>query len=113
MGPGRGSQNDRLWLERATWQTGTRALIEKLLLAEYETALAEFDRVKEQPDAEPGIHVCVKRYIEATARVRKFLAYGEVPRDIVERLNEIRSNETALIRVTAHRAQKDRRSVAN
>lgn len=66
---------------------GTRAFIEGILVAQYNAALAEFDRAKENPGAEPDITTCGKRYMEATARLRKFLAYGEVPHDVVERLN--------------------------
>jgi hypothetical protein len=63
------------------------ALIEAILLAEYETVQAEFDRAKQNPDMYLDINARFTRYIEATARLRKFLAYGEIPGDVVERLN--------------------------
>jgi hypothetical protein len=64
-----------------------KALIERILLAEYEAAQAEFDRARNHPDIDVDIRQCGKRYIEATARLRRFLADGEVPHDVLEKLN--------------------------
>src|ERR1700722_13831978 len=54
-----------------------RALIGEILLAEYETAQTEFDRERENPGTETTIQTCGKSYMEATARLRKFLTDGE------------------------------------
>jgi hypothetical protein len=59
--------------------------IEEFLRAEYEKAQAEFDRAKEDSPFAPDLDIC-RRYIQATERLRKFLAYGEVPCDALERL---------------------------
>ena len=66
-----------------TSQTRT---IEELLRAEYETAQAEFDLAKENSGTPPDVEVC-RRYIQATEKLRKFLAHGEVPRDTMEKLH--------------------------
>lgn len=64
-----------------------RMLIEGILRTEYETAQAEFDRAREDPDMKAEIQAYGKRYIEATVRLRRFLAEGEVPPDIMEKLD--------------------------
>jgi hypothetical protein len=64
----------------------TRDAIERVLLAEYDKAQTEFDRAKEDSSDVPNIQACGQRYIEATVRLRKFLTGGEVPRDVLDKL---------------------------
>jgi hypothetical protein len=63
-----------------------KTAIEAILLAEYETAQAAFDRARDNPECSPDINTSGKQYIEATVRLRKFLTDGEVPGDIEEKL---------------------------
>jgi hypothetical protein len=70
----------------------SRHAIQVILLAEYEAALGEFDRAKQNPYGKPDIQTRCECYILATARFRRFLAHGEVPLDVAEKLNEQRPN---------------------
>jgi hypothetical protein len=63
-----------------------RGSIEKILRAEYQAAEAELDRTRTNPGMKSDIEVYGKRYMEATVRLRRFLAQGEVPRDVIEKL---------------------------
>ena len=60
---------------------------EEVLTAELEAAQDEFDRAKENPERGADINA-LTRYILAMERLRKFLAYGEVPPGVMERLNK-------------------------
>ena len=74
--------------ERATLETAVRRiLVERILRSEYEFAQAEFDHAKRNPGMDADVQAGTSRYFEATVRLRKFLAEGEVPRDVTERLN--------------------------
>jgi hypothetical protein len=86
---GLGRQRDASWPLKLNSQTRT---IEEFLRAEYETAQAEFDRVKENSGVEPDMNIC-RRYIQATERLRQFLAHGQVPADVLERLNAEEPNQ--------------------
>jgi PAS domain S-box-containing protein len=68
-----------------------RVMIERDLLAEYEAAEVQFNKAKEDPDGEPDVHASCKRFINATARLSKFLVCGEIPDDLIEKLNAKRA----------------------
>jgi hypothetical protein len=61
-------------------------LIEDILVAEFGIAQDEFDRVKRNPEFGIGTTACINQYLEAAARLRKFLAYGEIPGDVMKKV---------------------------
>ena len=65
---------------------------EEILRAEYDAAQSEFDLAKENPHIDPDMNSC-KGYVKAIERLRKFLAYGEVPVDVLEKLNAEESKQ--------------------
>ena len=73
--------------QKETAETRVRKiLIERILRTEYDHAQAEFDRARENPPDALDIQAFGQRYIEATVRLRKFLAEGDVPRDVMEKV---------------------------
>jgi CheY-like chemotaxis protein len=88
-GPGRQSAAPRP--ERETCETYTMgASIEEILRAEYDAVRAEFYRAKDDPDRRFDINA-VRQYIGAMERLRNFLSYGEIPPDVMEKLDQKRS----------------------
>ena len=80
--------NDHLQPDRDANKRWRRELfVEGMLPAEYTRARADVDRAMHNPDKVSDIDICCKRYVPASARIRKFLAYGEVPPDIAEKVN--------------------------
>ena len=74
--------------ERETGEARMRKILtEKTLREEYEAAQAEFDLARANPGDESHVQACGKRYIDATVRLRKFLANGEIPSDVAEKLD--------------------------
>jgi hypothetical protein len=76
--------------EKSSPETQVRKILaERILRAEYESAQAAFDQARENPAMESAIQACGQRYMEATVRLRRFLAEGEIPRDVTERLKSV------------------------
>lgn len=73
------------------------ASAEEILRAEFYAAQAEFDLAKENPDIVPDIAV-VRRYIQTMEKLKKFLAYGEVPNDVTRKLDEAYDKQLSSLR---------------
>lgn len=56
--------------------------VEKVLMAQYNSAKAEFDQVKGDPGLTHEIVTNCQRYIEAMRRLREFLTDGKTPPDL-------------------------------
>src|SRR5271166_5843641 len=52
---------------------------EKILLGEYDFALAEFDRVKHEPCSTQELRFVYRRYMDAISRLTALLGKGEIP----------------------------------
>jgi hypothetical protein len=59
----------------------------EILTKEYEDALAEFDRAKENVDMQEQAREACQRYIIAMRRLNRFLVAEEIPPDVEEKLN--------------------------
>ena len=61
--------------------------IEEILRSEFEAAQLELDHVIQMTI--PGrVNEALERSIQATRRLRQFLALGDVPADVLQRLDE-------------------------
>jgi hypothetical protein len=63
--------------------------IEKILVSEYNDACTEFDRAKERNAPAWEVKATCERYIHAMERLRRFLADGEIPSDVEDRLEKV------------------------
>ena len=65
--------------------------IEKILLDEFEAAQAEFDEVV-RSHIRGRVTAAVERYTRAVTRMRTFLAQGEIPPDIAQKIEDPRDD---------------------
>lgn len=66
--------------------------IERILVKEYDSAHTQLAETTKMHLSDP-VKDAIERCIQASQRLRKFLANGEIPPDVVEKLNQ-RPNES-------------------
>ena len=86
MGFFRNAKSTRLTPEEQELKLRRMGAVKEVLMKEYDEALAEFDRAKENPQMQDQARAACQRYIEAMRRLNKFLVTEEVPPDVDEKV---------------------------
>jgi hypothetical protein len=81
-------RNSRLGLTPEEQQQKLQRMraVKEILIKEYDDALEEFDRAKENPQILDQASAACQRYITAMRRLNKFLMAEEIPPDVAEKL---------------------------